>query len=213
MPPIPPPATRRPLLVASNVVDKAGGVVGLDRPGRAIDDARRITDPSSGYRAARADLLERLVLEQDQFWTSEILIEALRHRARERSAPGQCASRVRSGDSEAALGRVLADRFPFPLDGAPVERAHHDLHEIRVVLPDRGAIGHHQLLGRLLPGRRGKGDDGSILLAATSGAMLILTRNPSSRQWYPMQQQGNRLSNLRNGDCRSVFFFPAAFLA
>jgi hypothetical protein len=43
---------------------------------------RRITDPSSGYRAARADLLERLVLEQDQFWTSEILIEALRHRAR-----------------------------------------------------------------------------------------------------------------------------------
>jgi hypothetical protein len=43
---------------------------------------RRITDPSSGYRAARADLLERVVLEQDQFWTSEILIEALRQRAR-----------------------------------------------------------------------------------------------------------------------------------
>jgi glycosyltransferase involved in cell wall biosynthesis len=43
---------------------------------------RRITDPSSGYRAARADLLERLVLEQDRFWTSEILIEALRQRAR-----------------------------------------------------------------------------------------------------------------------------------
>ena len=43
---------------------------------------RRITDPSSGYRAARADLLQRLVLEQDQFWTSEILIEALRQRAR-----------------------------------------------------------------------------------------------------------------------------------
>ena len=43
---------------------------------------RRITDPSSGYRAARADLLERLVLKQDQFWSTEILIEALRHRAR-----------------------------------------------------------------------------------------------------------------------------------
>ena len=43
---------------------------------------RRITDPSSGFRAARADLLRRLVLEQDQFWTSEILIEALRHRAK-----------------------------------------------------------------------------------------------------------------------------------
>ena len=43
---------------------------------------QRITDPSSGYRAARADLLEKLVLNQDQFWTSEILIEALRQRAR-----------------------------------------------------------------------------------------------------------------------------------
>jgi cellulose synthase/poly-beta-1,6-N-acetylglucosamine synthase-like glycosyltransferase len=43
---------------------------------------RRITDPSSGFRASRTDLLRRLVLEQDQFWTSEILIEALRHRAR-----------------------------------------------------------------------------------------------------------------------------------
>jgi hypothetical protein len=42
---------------------------------------RRITDPSSGYRAARADLLRRLVLTQDQYWTSEVLIEALRHRA------------------------------------------------------------------------------------------------------------------------------------
>ncbi|MGZ5214092.1 MAG: glycosyltransferase family 2 protein, partial [Actinomycetota bacterium] len=38
----------------------------------------RVTDISSGYRAARADLLRPLVLEQDQFWTSEILIEALR---------------------------------------------------------------------------------------------------------------------------------------
>jgi hypothetical protein len=43
---------------------------------------RRITDPSSGYRAARADLLEGLVLKQDQFWSTEVLIEALRNRAR-----------------------------------------------------------------------------------------------------------------------------------
>jgi hypothetical protein len=42
----------------------------------------RVTDISSGYRAARASLLRKLVLEQDQFWTSEILIEALRHRAK-----------------------------------------------------------------------------------------------------------------------------------
>jgi len=48
---------------------------------------RRITDPSSGYRAARADLLRKLVLNQDQFWTSEVLIEALRHRARIAEVP------------------------------------------------------------------------------------------------------------------------------
>ena len=47
----------------------------------------RVTDISSGYRAARADLLRQLVLEQDQFWTSEILIEALRHRARITEVP------------------------------------------------------------------------------------------------------------------------------
>jgi len=48
---------------------------------------QRITDPSSGYRAARADLLEKVVLKQDQFWTSEILIEALRHHARVLEVP------------------------------------------------------------------------------------------------------------------------------
>ncbi len=47
----------------------------------------RVTDISSGYRAARADLLRDLVLEQDQFWTSEILIEALRHRAKIAEVP------------------------------------------------------------------------------------------------------------------------------
>jgi hypothetical protein len=55
---------------------------------------RRITDPSSGYRAARADLLARLALEQDQFWTSEILIEALRHRARVVEVPVTIAARA-----------------------------------------------------------------------------------------------------------------------
>jgi hypothetical protein len=42
----------------------------------------RLTDVSNGYRATRTDTLRRLILEQDQFWTSEIIIEALRHRAR-----------------------------------------------------------------------------------------------------------------------------------
>jgi glycosyltransferase involved in cell wall biosynthesis len=48
---------------------------------------QRITDPSSGYRAARADLLEKLALTQDQFWSTEILIEALRQHARVTEVP------------------------------------------------------------------------------------------------------------------------------
>ncbi|HEX9122252.1 MAG TPA: glycosyltransferase family 2 protein [Actinomycetota bacterium] len=43
---------------------------------------QRVTDISSGYRATRADTLRKLLLEQDQFWTSEVTIEALRHHAR-----------------------------------------------------------------------------------------------------------------------------------
>jgi hypothetical protein len=55
---------------------------------------RRITDPSCGFRAARAELLQHLVLEQDQFWTSEILIEALRHRARVVEVPVNIVARA-----------------------------------------------------------------------------------------------------------------------
>src|SRR5438552_1957926 len=42
----------------------------------------RITDVSNGYRAIRADILKGLVLDQDQFWTSELLIEVMRQRRR-----------------------------------------------------------------------------------------------------------------------------------
>ena len=44
-------------------------------------------------------LLQRLVLEQDQFWTSEILIEALRHRARVVEVPVTIVARS-SGNSK-----------------------------------------------------------------------------------------------------------------
>jgi len=60
---------------------------------------RRITDPSSGYRAARAELLQRFVLEEDQFWTSEILIEALRQRARVVEVPVTIVARA-GGESK-----------------------------------------------------------------------------------------------------------------
>jgi hypothetical protein len=55
---------------------------------------RRITDPSSGYRAGRAELFRRFVLEEDQFWTTEVLIEALRHRARVVEVPVTIAARA-----------------------------------------------------------------------------------------------------------------------
>jgi hypothetical protein len=71
----------------------------------SILTGRRITDPSSGYRAARADLLERLVLEQDRFWTSEILIEALRHRARVVEVPVTIVARTSGSTKKPAAIR------------------------------------------------------------------------------------------------------------
>jgi hypothetical protein len=47
----------------------------------------RITDVSNGYRAIRAETLRKLILRQDQFWTSEIIIEALRHLATIKEVP------------------------------------------------------------------------------------------------------------------------------
>jgi hypothetical protein len=60
---------------------------------------QRITDASSGYRATGADTLRKLVLEQDQFWSSEVLIECLRHRARIVEVPVTFLTR-RGGESK-----------------------------------------------------------------------------------------------------------------
>jgi hypothetical protein len=60
---------------------------------------QRVTDISSGYRATRADTLRRLVLEQDQFWSSEVTIEALRQRARIVEVPVTFLTR-RGGESK-----------------------------------------------------------------------------------------------------------------
>jgi hypothetical protein len=43
---------------------------------------RRITDCSSGFRAIRLEALSRLALEEDQFHTSELIIEAFKKRLR-----------------------------------------------------------------------------------------------------------------------------------
>ena len=47
----------------------------------------RVTDVSNGYRAMSTDMLRKLILQQDQFWTSEVIIEALRNRARIKEVP------------------------------------------------------------------------------------------------------------------------------
>ena len=60
---------------------------------------QRVTDISSGYRATRAETLRKLILEQDQFWTSEVTIEALRQRARIKEVPVTFLTR-RGGESK-----------------------------------------------------------------------------------------------------------------
>lgn len=60
---------------------------------------QRVTDISSGYRATRAETLRALILEQDQFWTSEVTIEALRQRARVVEVPVTFLTR-RGGESK-----------------------------------------------------------------------------------------------------------------
>ncbi len=60
---------------------------------------QRVTDISSGYRATRADTLRDLILEQDQFWTSEVTIEALRQHARVTEVPVTFLTR-RGGESK-----------------------------------------------------------------------------------------------------------------
>jgi hypothetical protein len=60
---------------------------------------QRVTDISSGYRATSAETLRRLILEQDQFWTSEVTIEALRRKARVVEVPVTFLTR-RGGESK-----------------------------------------------------------------------------------------------------------------
>jgi len=47
---------------------------------------QRVTDVSCGFRATSAETMRRLVLEQDQY-SSEVLVEAMRHGARIKEVP------------------------------------------------------------------------------------------------------------------------------
>jgi hypothetical protein len=69
----------------------------------------RITDVSSGYRATSAALMRRLDLEQDQY-SSEILVEALRHDARIAEVPITVRARA-SGESKKPSSLKYGWRF------------------------------------------------------------------------------------------------------
>jgi len=108
-----------PVLIAPILEDRADHVNGsrmlgdFERGGSPIRHAgvhlfswmvtiltgQRITDISSGYRATRAETLRKLILVQDQFWSSEITIEALRQRARIVEVPVTFLTR-RGGESK-----------------------------------------------------------------------------------------------------------------
>jgi hypothetical protein len=108
-----------PVLIAPIIEDRADHVNGsrmlgdFERGGPLIRHAgvhffswmvtiltgQRITDISSGYRATRAETLRKLILVQDQFWSSEITIEALRQRARIVEVPVTFLTR-RGGESK-----------------------------------------------------------------------------------------------------------------
>lgn len=108
-----------PILIAPIVEDRADHVNGsrmlgdFERGGGFLRHAgvhffswlvtiltgQRITDISSGYRATRAETLRKLILVQDQFWTSEVTIEALRQRARILEVPVTFLTR-RGGESK-----------------------------------------------------------------------------------------------------------------
>ena len=47
----------------------------------------KITDPSTGYRAVRADALRKLDLRQDQFYVSEVILDASRKGLRVKEVP------------------------------------------------------------------------------------------------------------------------------
>jgi hypothetical protein len=65
----------------------------------------KVSDCSNGYRAVRADVLPQLVLRQEQFHTSEFLIEALKRGIPAREVPVTVASRLHGSSKKPAVVR------------------------------------------------------------------------------------------------------------
>jgi len=65
----------------------------------------RVSDCSNGYRAVRADVLPTLVLRQEQFHTSEFMIEAIKRGIPAREVPVTVASRLHGHSKKPAVVR------------------------------------------------------------------------------------------------------------
>ena len=98
----------------------------------------KVTDCSNGYRAVRADVLPSLVLRQEQFHTSEFMIEAIKRGIPAKEVPVTVVSRL-SGPLEEAGGRPLRDGLR------------------QRDLPDLAALGQTRAPGGPRRGRAGRG--------------------------------------------------------
>jgi hypothetical protein len=65
----------------------------------------RVTDCSNGYRAVRADVLPTLVLRQEQFHTSEFMIEAIKRGIPAKEVPVTVANRLHGHSKKPAVVR------------------------------------------------------------------------------------------------------------
>ncbi|MFM8519465.1 MAG: glycosyltransferase family 2 protein [Solirubrobacterales bacterium] len=65
----------------------------------------KVTDCSNGYRAVRTTVLPRLVLRQEQFHTSEFLIEAIKRGIPSEEVPVTVVARIHGGSKKPAVFR------------------------------------------------------------------------------------------------------------
>ena len=65
----------------------------------------KVSDCSNGYRAVRADVLPQLVLRQEQFHTSEFLIEAIKRGIPAKEVPVTVARRLHGHSKKPAVVR------------------------------------------------------------------------------------------------------------
>jgi hypothetical protein len=65
----------------------------------------KVSDCSNGYRAVRASVLPQLVLRQEQFHTSEFMIEAIKRGVRAREVPVTVTSRLHGHSKKPAVVR------------------------------------------------------------------------------------------------------------